>query len=64
MKNYIAGKPQEFPKPDRKPELPGKDIPEAPSLPPEKPDIIPDEKPKTDRPPTEVPEPDKRNSFY
>lgn len=52
-------RPEEFPKPGTKPEIPGKKIPDTPVLPPDKPEVIPEEKPGKETKPPEVPKHDK-----
>lgn len=50
--NHSSNKrPYEFPKPERPAEVPGNPKPDAPILPPEKPEIIPPEKPEQMPPP-------------
>jgi len=58
MKRYshrADKKPEEFPKPERPAEIPPKPNPDAPALPPDKPEIIPPEKPEQ-TPPAEMPD--------
>ncbi len=43
-------KPLEHPIPERPAEIPGKQTPDAPPLPPDKPEIIPPEKPERQAP--------------
>lgn len=57
MSLQATGNPREVPKPGEQPEIPGKDVPDAPVLPPDKPEVIPEEKPETGRPPSEIPKP-------
>lgn len=45
------------------PELPKKEIPEAPHLPQEPGQLVPDEKPGIDLPPNEIPYPDEQQNF-
>ncbi|MBN9483570.1 MAG: hypothetical protein BGO70_13895 [Bacteroidetes bacterium 43-93] len=52
--------PEELPKPEKKPELPGKDVPDAPAE-PRQPEIHPEEKPYMPGKPQEVPAPQKQN---
>lgn len=55
-------KPEEYPKPERPAEIPGKPSPDAPLLPPDKPEIIPPEKPE-ENPPSEMPDVDDFSSL-
>lgn len=48
-------RPEEMPAPGKQPEIPGKDVPDAPVIPPARPETIPPEKPGTNEPAPEIP---------
>lgn len=48
-------RPEEMPAPGKQPEIPGKDVPDAPMMPPDKPETVPPEKPGINEPAPEIP---------